>query len=114
MKQEITKSENLKKIDALSKLKPGWNGSDGMPFSMDSIRVFKNVINALHMQPQIAPTGRNSLFMRFTPDMDIELFPNTANVLIAGMVEPVSIDKAAEYINRILDENIPIKATIAQ
>lgn len=114
MKQEVTKSENLKKIDALGKLQPGWNGSGGMPFSLDSIRTFKSVISDLHVQPQIAPTGRNSLFMRFTPDMDIELFPTTANVLIAGMVEPVPIDEVVEYINRILDESIFNKIDVAQ
>ena len=42
-----------------------WNGTGGEAFSERAINMFRTVINTLVKQPEIAPTGRNSLYMQY-------------------------------------------------
>ena len=39
-----------------------WNGSGGKKFSDKSIYLFEEIIKTLYKKPDIAPTGRNSLY----------------------------------------------------
>ena len=111
MHAKVSKSANLKTIDMISHLAAGWDGNGGLAFSPETIQTFKNVINSLAVQPRIAPTGKGSLFMQFQPDFYVELYGTVANVLWAGMVEPVPVSQVVEYINRILAT--PEKANVA-
>lgn len=101
----ISKTENLKQVDMLSKLQPGWDANSGMSFGADAIATFRRVLNNLSVQPLIAPTGRSSIFMRFSAELFVELFAQNANILWSGMVETVPAEDAADYINRILSSH---------
>ena len=56
---------NLDKIHKMSEFQNNWNGTGGKEFSREAISKFERIIKALSHQPEIAPTGRNSLFMQY-------------------------------------------------
>lgn len=59
------KNENLNKLYSMSKFKNNWNGNGGITFPQETINHFKNILEHLVKQPQIAPTGRRSLLMQY-------------------------------------------------
>ncbi|UWO26517.1 hypothetical protein NQ534_08700 [Marvinbryantia formatexigens DSM 14469] len=61
----MLKEENLNKIKKMTRLENNWNGTGGSAFSDTAIHFFESIIGALVKQPQIAPTGRNSLLMQY-------------------------------------------------
>ncbi len=65
---DLMKLENLNKIDKMSQFDDNWDGNGSLPFSEDAICLFRQVIENLEKQPQIAPTGRNSLYMQYEQD----------------------------------------------
>lgn len=65
---DLMKIENLNKIDKISGFKEDWNGNGGKAFQKNTIIFLKEIINTLDKQPQIAPTGRNSLLMQYELD----------------------------------------------
>lgn len=56
---------NLKKLDAFSKLKIGWNCYDAKPIPEELIKRTKTVIKGLDIQPDIFPTARESIQIEF-------------------------------------------------
>ncbi len=56
---------NLDKIDKMSRFEENWNGNGGLVFSDKALEKFKSIIYTLKYQPEIAPTGRNSLYMEY-------------------------------------------------
>ena len=65
---DLMKVENLNKIKKMALFDDDWNGTGGSSFSKDAINLFETVIKTLEKQPQIAPTGRNSLLMQYELD----------------------------------------------
>ena len=65
---DLLKIENLKKLEYMSKFQENWNGSGGQAFSNVSIRLFRDIIDHAWKQPNIAPTGRNSLLLQYELD----------------------------------------------
>lgn len=65
---DLLKIRNLNKINKMSLFAENWNGSGGMKFSDKSIYLFEEIIKTLYKQPDIAPTGRNSLLMQYALD----------------------------------------------
>lgn len=63
---DLLKGKNLMALDSMSKFEYDWNGNGGKKFSDNSISLFKQVINELIKQPEIAPTGRDSLYIEYT------------------------------------------------
>lgn len=61
----LSKFENLEKLEHMSHFQADWNGTGGLAFSRAAIGFFREVINNLRNQPQIAPTGRNSLLLQY-------------------------------------------------
>lgn len=59
------KVENLNKIMKMSRFEDDWNGTGGKAFSPNAIFLFSMVIEMLEKQPEIAPTGRNSLLLQY-------------------------------------------------
>ncbi len=57
--------KNLDKINKISLLEDDWDGEGAMAFSQKAIQLFKTIIESLVEQPQITPTGRNSLLMQY-------------------------------------------------
>ena len=59
------KEINFDKIEKMASFESDWNGNCGLPFTATAINRFKQVIRKLAIQPQIAPTGRNSLLLQY-------------------------------------------------
>lgn len=62
---DLLKVNNLNKIEKIAAFENDWNGNGGKVFTSQAISVFKEIINTLDKQPQIAPTGRNTLLMQY-------------------------------------------------
>lgn len=62
---DLLKIENLNKIGKLKELNYNWNGNGAEAFTSEEIELFERIINALNIQPQIAPTGKGSLFIQY-------------------------------------------------
>lgn len=65
--------KNLTKIKQISYFEDDWNGYGARRFSLTEITCFALVISDLKTQPEISPTGRNSLYMRYKTDDKSEL-----------------------------------------
>ena len=61
----LSKIENLDKLEYMSRFQADWNGTGGLAFSSTAIGFFREIISNLKNQPQIAPTGRNSLLLQY-------------------------------------------------
>ena len=62
---DALKCANLDKIKSMASFAEDWNGNGARAFSKKAIDVFEKIISVLSIQPQIAPTGRNSLLMQY-------------------------------------------------
>lgn len=62
---DVLQQKNLNKIELMGSFQDDWNGNGGMAFSKSALSMFKEIIKNLSTQPEIAPTGRNSLYMEF-------------------------------------------------
>lgn len=65
---DLMKVGNLNKIEKMAAFDDDWNGTGGSIFSKKAIKLFKMIIEMLEKQPEIAPTGRNSLLMQYELD----------------------------------------------
>lgn len=65
---DIMKCMNLNKIEFMKAFTEDWNGNGAKAFSVKAIQLFEEIINSLVKQPEIAPTGRNSLLMQYELD----------------------------------------------
>ena len=59
------KVENLNKITKMSRFEDDWNGTGGQAFSPNASSLFSMVSDMLEKQPEMAPTGRNSLLLQY-------------------------------------------------
>lgn len=72
---DLLKLKNEQKIKGISSLEEDWNGNGALPFDETLIQSFLDVINGVYEQPEIAPTGRNSLIMQYDfPDSSMLVF----------------------------------------
>lgn len=65
LERPVGKEENLDKIRKMSLFEDNWNGAGAKAFSEKAIKRFVSVVESLDVQPEIAPTGRNSLYMEY-------------------------------------------------
>lgn len=65
---DLMKVKNIDKIKKMALFNENWNGTGGKAFSQNAIALFESLIEMLDKQPQIAPTGRNSLLMQYELD----------------------------------------------
>ncbi len=56
---------NLRTLKTINGLPEGWNGENSHAFSKTLIEKVFNIISSLEAQPQIFPTGRNSIQLEF-------------------------------------------------
>lgn len=61
----LLKQENINKIQKMAEFEEDWNGTGGCIFSKTAISMFMEIIETVDKQPQIAPTGRNSILMQY-------------------------------------------------
>lgn len=60
--QKITNRKILKKMSVLEN---DWNGYGGESFSKEKIDFFSKLIDEIHIQPTISPTGRGTLYLEY-------------------------------------------------
>lgn len=65
---DMMKVENISKIRKMTLFNEDWNGTGGRAFSSNALALFESIIEMVDKQPQIAPTGRNSLLMQYELD----------------------------------------------
>lgn len=71
---DLLQQQNLEKIEKISLFENDWNGNGGMTFSQKALSLFRQIIMTLKKQPQIAPTGRNSLLMQYELNTNLLAF----------------------------------------
>lgn len=62
---DFLKVINLNKIERMANFLVDWNGNGASSFSKAAIDFFKIIISGLSKQPEVAPTGRNSMIMQY-------------------------------------------------
>ena len=68
-KTNQTKKEyNIEQIYYMQILSKNWNSSNALPFTDDAIKQFINVVENIIIQPDIAPTVRNSMYFEYRID----------------------------------------------
>ena len=91
-----------------------WNGTGGSAFSQNAIALFESIIEMLDKQPQIAPTGRNSLLLQYELDdkslLAFEVSENrTEKVYIPkGNYAMVQMDTFTENIGQRIKESVEL------
>lgn len=105
---DLMKVENLNKIKKMEGFKNNWDGNNGNAFSRKSIRLFYQVIQTLEKQPEIAPTGKGSLFMQYElEDKSLLAFDISPEKTEKVFVPKGEYDKAdTEYFLSDIPENI--------
>lgn len=99
---------NLNKIESMRNFKLNWNGNNGLPFSNDAIDMFLNIINKLMKQPEIAPTGRESLLMQYELEDDsylaFEVFKDRVTELLIPQNDydkAITTEISDDFINKM-------------
>lgn len=59
-------NNNLRLLDSFLELEYNWDQYGALPFSKEHIASAKSLIMNLVKQPDISPTGRNSIFLEYT------------------------------------------------
>lgn len=65
---DILREKNLESIEHMASFERNWNGAGALAFTDDALDLFKKVVRSLSRQPEIAPTGRNSLYLQYAKD----------------------------------------------
>lgn len=81
------KNDNLKKLDIIENLKPGWNGNQAPAIPVKTIKKVRELINALPIQPEVFPTALKTIQLEYDNSrhdhMEIEVGEsNTAEIFI--------------------------------
>lgn len=72
---DLRQVENLKKLDHMATFEANWDGYGAGVFSREALDLFRSIIMHISKQPDIAPTGRNSLLLQYeTVDNSILAF----------------------------------------
>lgn len=88
--------KTIKKLEELSELEEGWNGYDAPPISDRVIDNTRTVLSYLSFEPQIFPTGRNSIQLEYGDDenrIELEIFDNEAQYGVIKNYEYISFDE---------------------
>ncbi|MCR5418589.1 MAG: hypothetical protein K6E84_06710 [Lachnospiraceae bacterium] len=59
------KADNLKKLDAIARLKDDWNGNGAKAFEKSFISRIQKLIDQLQIQPEIFPTALQTIQLEF-------------------------------------------------
>lgn len=60
-----TKEEGYLKLDYIGQLPQDWNGNGAEKFSKDLINKCRRILDSLPIQPEIFPTGRDSVQLEY-------------------------------------------------
>lgn len=99
-----TLNSNLKKLDSFKLLEPNWNENGAVSFNTAFIDHVKTIITQLPVQPQIFPTGRNSIQLEYDkPNGDsVEL-----EIYADGLIESVQFLKTSTVESNISEADLP-------
>ena len=104
---DVNKIYNLSKIDKMASLKKNWNGYGGKCFKRKALQKFRSIIDSLDIQPEIAPTGRGSLYIQFennTSSLSFEVFENSADKVLVPNGDFSKLQ--SEHITEDLEQSI--------
>lgn len=100
--EERKKGKNLNKLSMISNLNDNWNGNGAKSFSLDLVAKCSYIINEIIRQPDIFPTGRNSIQMEYEKAngeyLELEVFEDEIYFLY--------VDKNEEETEGILEFDI--------
>lgn len=68
LNKRLAVDDNLKIIDEMAGFGDDWNEYGAKPFSDKAIKTFRYVISHIDVQPAIAPTVADSLYMQYADD----------------------------------------------
>lgn len=66
--KQLSVGDNLKIIDEMESFGGDWNGYGAKPFTDEAIETFRYVVSHLDVQPAIAPTAADSLYIQYADD----------------------------------------------
>ena len=79
------KQDSLKTIKDISKLEFDWNGYGANPINKKAIKLSKDIIMILDVQPDIFPTARQSIQMEYRTEngsyLEFEIFEDKITTL---------------------------------
>lgn len=111
---DLMKVENINKIKKMALFDYDWNGTGGSAFSQNAIALFRSIIEILDKQPQIAPTGRNSLLLQYELDdkslLAFEVSENRAEKVYIpkGNYAMVQMDTFTENVGQRIKESVKL------
>lgn len=109
----MKQKENLDKLNQIKELKDDWNGYGAQSIDNIVIKSVENIIENVHVQPEIYPTGRNSIQLEYELEdrsyLEFEVFKDKILCMILPqrnynkpkyeIIQPVDIKR----INEIID-----------
>ena len=95
---DLLKQKNLMMIREMSQFKKNWNGNDGEPFSKEAISLFRKIIVSLKRQPEIAPTGRNSMLIQYDYKEKIIAYEVRTNMIEEVFIPDRDFTKASSVV----------------
>jgi hypothetical protein len=102
-------NKNVKKIKEYASFKEDWNGYGAEPFSPKLLEFSEYIIRNLKIQPEIFPTGRQSIQLEYEQDsgryLEFEIFENSINMLYIdenGNEEIKVLENKIEEINKVV------------
>lgn len=104
----------MKCLGKIAALPYDWNGTGGSAFSQNAVAFFRSIIEMLDKQPQIAPTGRNSLLLQYELDdkslLAIELSENRAEKVYIpkGNYAMAQMDTFTENVGQRINESVKL------
>ena len=66
--KQLSVGDNLKIIDEMAGFEDDWNGYGAKPFTDEAVETFRYVVSHLDVQPAIAPTAADSLYIQYADD----------------------------------------------
>ena len=105
------KADNLKKLDIIEKLKPGWNGNQAPSIPSETIRKVRELINALPIQPELFPTALKTIQLEYDNSrhdhMEIEVGESdTSEIFIVTYFGDESVESVPADIRSIQERVI--------
>jgi hypothetical protein len=74
---------NMNKLDEILEMEANWDGYGANPFPLKHIQICKKILNNLSIQPDIFPTGRDSIQFEYENDehyLEFEIFLDRVEV----------------------------------
>jgi len=109
--QYIKKQKNIEKLRSFLELEDNWNGYGARPFQNELINKCINIINLsfIHYQPDIFPTGRNSIQFEYEKAdgtyLEIEIYSDHLEILFIDAIghefelEDIKLEEVLQIIN---------------